>query len=326
MESLFDTISGLPVHPLVVHGAVVLLPLSALGLLAVLLKPAWRERFGVLVVLGLVAGAVAAFVSVESGEALAARVGLPEEHGELGERLTFVSVVLAVVTMLWYFAGRRSQVLSKLAGGLAALLALAVLVLTVMTGHSGAQAAWKERIAPKSEPGTSGGAALTAEEVARHNSAADCWTSIEGKVYDLTAWASRHPGGAQPIEGLCGTDGSAAFRGQHGTAAGPTDRLQEFLLGPLVGAAPAADPAPNSDRAITASQVKRHRSTNDCWTIINGGVYDLTDWVSRHPGGQEAIAELCGEDETEDFVEQHGGNEKVAGTLAGFKIGTLKRG
>ena len=73
----FDTISGLPVHPLVVHGAVVLLPVAALAVIALVLVRRWRGTFGWLTLLGLTAGAGAAVAAEKSGEALAARVGMP---------------------------------------------------------------------------------------------------------------------------------------------------------------------------------------------------------------------------------------------------------
>ena len=43
---MFDTIDGLPVHALVVHAVVVLLPLALLGTIAIAVRPAWRARFG----------------------------------------------------------------------------------------------------------------------------------------------------------------------------------------------------------------------------------------------------------------------------------------
>ncbi|MBL8158019.1 cytochrome b5 domain-containing protein [bacterium] len=62
-------------------------------------------------------------------------------------------------------------------------------------------------------------AAYSAADVASHNSSSDCWSIINGGVYDLTSWIPRHPGGERAIEGLCGKDGSAAFNGQHGGGA-----------------------------------------------------------------------------------------------------------
>ena len=45
-SDFFGFIAGLPVHPLVVHAAVVLLPLAALVLILLVFVPAWRTRFG----------------------------------------------------------------------------------------------------------------------------------------------------------------------------------------------------------------------------------------------------------------------------------------
>ena len=47
---MFDLINGIPLHPLVVHAVVVLLPLAVLGTIAIALRPSWRVRYGPLVV------------------------------------------------------------------------------------------------------------------------------------------------------------------------------------------------------------------------------------------------------------------------------------
>jgi cytochrome b involved in lipid metabolism len=73
----------------------------------------------------------------------------------------------------------------------------------------------------------------SASDVARHNSKADCWSIINGGVYDLTSWIPRHPGGERAIEGLCGKDGSAAFNGQHGGGATQQAILAELKVGTL---------------------------------------------------------------------------------------------
>lgn len=53
-------------------------------------------------------------------------------------------------------------------------------------------------------------------DIAIHSSEADCWTSIDGNVYDLTQFIKEHPGGRRAILGLCGKDGSADFHDAHG--------------------------------------------------------------------------------------------------------------
>ena len=76
-------------------------------------------------------------------------------------------------------------------------------------------------------------AGYTMEQVKANNSAQKCWSAIDSKVYDLTNWISSHPGGAGAITSLCGTDGTAAFKGQHGGSGQPASRLAGYLLGPL---------------------------------------------------------------------------------------------
>jgi cytochrome b involved in lipid metabolism len=75
--------------------------------------------------------------------------------------------------------------------------------------------------------------------------------------------------------------------------------------------------------SFTAAQVAAHASVASCYSSINGAVYDLTSWISQHPGGSAAIKGLCGKDGSAAFNGQHGGQGRPESELAGFKIGTL---
>lgn len=75
--------------------------------------------------------------------------------------------------------------------------------------------------------------------------------------------------------------------------------------------------------AYTLTQVAIHNSERSCWTAISGSVYDLTQFVGQHPGGQQAILSLCGTDGTDAFNAKHGGQPRPVQELAGLKIGTL---
>lgn len=258
MESLFDTFLGLPLHPLVVHAAVVLLPLSALSLVAAFLVPAWRRRAAGPTVIGVVVAAASTLIAKESGEALARHQGVPFEHAEWADRLVPVAGILMLVALLWYAAQRTDHgTVALVSGVVMTILALAATVLVGLVGHSGAQAVWGDTAAASS--GGSGSSATptsgststptgtasptaaasatsyTLAQVATHKTASSCWTTIDRKVYDLTSWINDHPGGPAPIEGLCGTDGSAAFTAQHGSDAKPHQRLAGFQIGVLAG-------------------------------------------------------------------------------------------
>lgn len=261
-------LGGLPLHPLIVHAAVVLIPLSALALLAVIFVPRWRATYAWIPVFGLVAGTGAAIASMVSGNQFATVVGLPVRHQRLGLFLVVAASLLTLVALAWWILqhrteeGQRGNSATRALGWVAALLTVPVLALVVLTGHSGAEAAWGgiasdaevqeeggTSAAPEEDPaevasegesapeGTSGeeaaAASFTMEEVAGHASAESCWAVIGGNVYNLTDWIAQHPGGPAPIEHLCGTDATTVFDSQHATSPRPNEALTTFKIGVL---------------------------------------------------------------------------------------------
>lgn len=83
-------------------------------------------------------------------------------------------------------------------------------------------------------------------------------------------------------------------------------------------------PVPAPTTAYTMTDVKSHNTKASCWTVVNSSVYDVTSWISQHPGGSSAIASMCGVDASSAFSGQHGGQSRPASELASFKIGILK--
>ena len=79
------------------------------------------------------------------------------------------------------------------------------------------------------------------------------------------------------------------------------------------------------EKFYTMTQVAQHNSKESCWTVIRGRVYDLTQWIDKHPGGPDKILALCGKDGTQAFEDKHGGQEKPEKTLEQFEIGKLKQ-
>lgn len=82
-------------------------------------------------------------------------------------------------------------------------------------------------------------------------------------------------------------------------------------------------PTPPPITGYTSVQVAAHADKTSCWSIVNGNVYDLTNWISKHPGGQGEILAMCGKDATSAFEGEHGGDSKPEKILASFFIGAL---
>ena len=79
-------------------------------------------------------------------------------------------------------------------------------------------------------PTTTATVTLSAAEIASHNTTSGCWLIIGGKVYNVTSYLVRHPGGISAIAPYCGKDGTAAFEGlPHSTNA------HQLLAGYLIG-------------------------------------------------------------------------------------------
>jgi uncharacterized membrane protein len=162
---MFDLINGIPVHPLVVHAVVVLLPLAIVGTIVIAAVPRWRSPYGPLVVAVALVATVLVPVATSSGEALEKRVGDPGRHAALGDQLIWFAVpLLLLVTALVLLqrtrdrAGRSSVDAAgstRRAPGTSLILGVAVLAVVAAAasgiqvyrvGDSGAKAVWSEQV------------------------------------------------------------------------------------------------------------------------------------------------------------------------------------
>lgn len=163
---MFDLVNGIPVHPLVVHAIVVLLPLAVLGTIAIAVRPGWRLKYGHLVVAAAAVATVLTPVATSSGEELEKRVGDPGEHAELGDQLIWFAIPLLVLALVLVLlersrasaaAGRAPRV--RVSGAvvdvvavLAVVAALACAVQVYRVGDSGARQAWGDAAASSTTP------------------------------------------------------------------------------------------------------------------------------------------------------------------------------
>jgi cytochrome b involved in lipid metabolism len=86
---------------------------------------------------------------------------------------------------------------------------------------------------------------------------------------------------------------------------------------------PPVQKTPSASAGYVMADVAKHNSQGSCWTVVNGEVYDVTSYVSKHPGGQQNILRLCGKDGTSLFENKHGGMSRPEAILTGLKVGNL---
>lgn len=158
---MFDYIFGLPMHALVIHAVVVLVPLGALSAIAYVLRPEWRRVLRWPTAAGAVVSGVSAFVAAESGEALQRRVtrvragsidvGLLNDHVEWGDRAKLLCLLFAALTLLALWFARppdeespRGHAFDVLVGTLVVLSAVAAVVTVVLAGHAGSAVVWND--------------------------------------------------------------------------------------------------------------------------------------------------------------------------------------
>ena len=74
---------------------------------------------------------------------------------------------------------------------------------------------------------------------------------------------------------------------------------------------------------LTLEEVKKHDSGTSCWSIVFGNVFDLTKWITKHPGGAGVIRAICGKDGSSAFEGQHAGQGRPANQLSNYYLGKL---
>jgi hypothetical protein len=161
------TVDGLPLHPLIIHATVVVLPLAALSVLVAGLWPRASRHLHVTPLILSVIALILLPLSYQSGENLKDFVGsnpLIERHEELAHQLLWPVIGLFVAALVieivrrrsnarqpaQFRAGRREMVgadsgstaLAVIAAVLAVVFSIWTTVQTVRVGEAGAKAVW----------------------------------------------------------------------------------------------------------------------------------------------------------------------------------------
>lgn len=149
------TVYGLPIHPLVVHAAVVLVPLAAIAILGVALVPRLRPvmRWPLLALLVPTVLSVPAAILSGRGfrsklladEALGGTAAdIVDRHATLGQLLiwTVLLMALSAVALLELDRRKAKRVVVTCVAALAVLTSVAAIAHVARVGHLGSEAVW----------------------------------------------------------------------------------------------------------------------------------------------------------------------------------------
>ena len=70
---------------------------------------------------------------------------------------------------------------------------------------------------------------------------------------------------------------------------------------------------PAMERVVTAAELSEHTSQDDCWFVVDGKVYDVTNWLAQHPGGGAVILGASADPSSSSamFHAMHGNAERA---------------
>jgi uncharacterized membrane protein len=160
--------ASLPNHPLLVHIPVVLVPLAALGAIAIAVRPKWMTHYGFLLLGTTAVGFVGAVLAAGTGEDLleqftnAGQTISPtlQHHVDMGDTARGVSGLFFLMVLLWVgFAWwrrrageeqaaakvRRPKVLAAVLMVLAIGAGVAATTVITIAGHNGAKSVWEQK-------------------------------------------------------------------------------------------------------------------------------------------------------------------------------------
>ncbi|OVA00835.1 Cytochrome b5-like heme/steroid binding domain [Macleaya cordata] len=79
---------------------------------------------------------------------------------------------------------------------------------------------------------------------------------------------------------------------------------------------------PTLTKLFTWQEASEHKTRDDCWVIVDGKVYDVTDYLDEHPGGDDVLLKAAGRDATDEF-EDAGHSKSAIELMKSYCIGEV---
>lgn len=90
---------------------------------------------------------------------------------------------------------------------------------------------------------------------------------------------------------------------------------------------PGANDSADGQTVYRLDQVAEHNSVNSCWKVIEGVVYDLTEYLPNHPSEEATFTRWCGTEATSAWQDKGDGrphSSRAAARLASYRIGVIE--
>lgn len=98
----------------------------------------------------------------------------------------------------------------------------------------------------------------------------------------------------------------------------------DTLQDPIIQRMPSGpNPDDEKTKTFTLEDVSRHNTREDCWTVIDGTVADITSFFGKHPGGDDKLALSCGKDASKIFASVKKHDPDGYAKLESLSIGKL---
>jgi len=78
---------------------------------------------------------------------------------------------------------------------------------------------------------------------------------------------------------------------------------------------------PDPSAPLTMTELAKHNTKEDCWMLIDGNIYDVTSFISAHPGG-DTMLQGCGIDATSLYT-GNGHSQTATAMLENYLLGPI---
>ncbi|CAF9918362.1 MAG: hypothetical protein GOMPHAMPRED_001500 [Gomphillus americanus] len=79
-----------------------------------------------------------------------------------------------------------------------------------------------------------------------------------------------------------------------------------------------------AEKELTYAEVAEHKTKKDLYVVVHDKIYNASSFIDEHPGGEEVLMDVAGQDATDAF-EDVGHSDEAREILDGLIIGSLKR-